>query len=54
MSMSKNFSLLSKAWNKESQRSIRARCKLILMTLVFVFSLVGMTPTSVLAAGITY
>ena len=54
MSMSKNFGLLSNTWNNTSNRSIRARFGLILFTLVFIFSLVGMTPTSVLAAGTTY
>ena len=54
MSMSKNFSLLSKTWNKASHRSMRARFGLILLTLVFVFSLVGMTPTGVSALGNTY
>ena len=53
--MSKNFRLLSNAWNNTSNRSISARFGLILFTLVFVFSLVGMTPTSVLAAApVTY
>jgi parallel beta-helix repeat protein len=52
--MSKYSRFLHKARNNADFSGLRAGIKLIVMILVVVYSLVGMIPTSVLAAGTTY